>query len=65
MMHVNKCFRDFGHLFAYDFTTFEHFLRKAGFTTVTRQTFQKGADPHLLLDSPERAPESLYVEAIK
>ncbi len=65
MMHVNKCFRNFGHLFAYDFATLEHFMRKAGFSTVTRRSFMNGSDPRLLLDSPERAPESLYVEAIK
>lgn len=64
MMQVNRCFRDYGHLYAYDFPTFKHFLLKAGFSEVVQQSFMKGADSTLLLDSAERAPESLYIEAV-
>ena len=65
MMHVNQCFRDHGHLYAYDFNTLRHFLLFAGFSEVERRSFMQGDDPVLLLDSPERAAESLYIEAVK
>jgi predicted SAM-dependent methyltransferase len=65
MMHVNRCFRDFGHLYAYDFETLQYFLSKAGFTSVEHSSYKNGGDPALLLDSEERALESLYIEAIK
>ncbi len=65
MMQVNRCFRDYDHLYAYDFATFRHFLLKAGFSEVVRQSFMHGADPLLLLDSAERVPESLYIEAVR
>ncbi|OAI50976.1 hypothetical protein AYO44_05300 [Planctomycetaceae bacterium SCGC AG-212-F19] len=65
MMQVNRCFRDHGHLFAYDFDTLRHFLLKAGFSAVEHRSFHDGGDPQLLLDSPERAPESVFVEAIR
>jgi hypothetical protein len=35
----------------------------AGFSSVTKMCFMNGRDPKLLVDSPERAIESLYVEA--
>jgi predicted SAM-dependent methyltransferase len=65
MMHVNRCFRDFGHLYAYDFETLRYLLLKAGFSSVEHCSYMKGGDSSLLLDSEERAPESLYVEAVK
>jgi predicted SAM-dependent methyltransferase len=65
MMHVNRCFRDFGHLYAYDFETIRYFLVRSGFPSVERRSYMDGGDPALLLDSEKRAPESLYVEAIK
>jgi predicted SAM-dependent methyltransferase len=65
MMQVNRCFRDHGHLFAYDFDTFRHFLLKVGFSAVELRSFLSGGDSMLLLDSEERAPESLYLEAVR
>jgi predicted SAM-dependent methyltransferase len=65
IMYVNRCFRDHDHLYAYDFETFRYFLLKAHFSSIERRGFMDGADPALLLDSPERAPESLYLEAVK
>jgi hypothetical protein len=35
----------------------------AGFIEVERRAFGDGADPKLLRDEPDRAVESLYVEA--
>lgn len=65
MMYVNRCFRDFGHMFAYDFETMRLVAMRAGFKTVTRRAFRVGEVPELLIDSPERAEESLYLEAVK
>lgn len=65
MMHVNQCFRDHGHLYAYDFDTLRHVLLLAEFRAIERCRFMQGDDAVLLLDSPERAAESLYIEATK
>ena len=65
MMHVNRCFRNFGHLYAYDFETLRYFLLRAGFSCIEHRSYMNGGDSSLLLDSKERAPESLYIEAIK
>lgn len=42
MMYVNRCFRDHGHLYAYDFETFKHFLLKARFSSIERRDFMDG-----------------------
>ena len=56
--HINYHFRQDGeHKFAYDFTTLEHCLLKAGFTDVQRREF----DPDL--DSEERQVGTLYVKS--
>jgi predicted SAM-dependent methyltransferase len=65
MMYVNQCFRHHGHLYAYDAHTLIYFLNMAGFSHAVRESFNSGGDPNLLIDAPERASESLYVEAIK
>jgi len=62
---INRIFRANGHLFIYDFETFEMNLRKVGFKNITKESLGKGRDPRLLIDRPERAVESLYVEATK
>ena len=64
MMYVNECFRDWGHLYAYDFVTFQFFIKAAGFSDVVQRKYMEGDDPALLLDSPERAEESLFIEAV-
>lgn len=64
MMHVNRIFRDHGHLFAYDFETLKYQMEKAGFKQVARRDFRQGTDNTLLIDSEYRRPESLYIEAI-
>jgi predicted SAM-dependent methyltransferase len=60
---LNRIMRDHGHQYAYDFETMKQMLNEAGFTSVTKRSFRKGRDPHLCLDSPEREPESLYIDA--
>lgn len=65
MMHVNRIFRGHGHQYAYDFDTMRMMLETAGFSDVTRCGYREGRDPVLLIDTAVRAPESLYVEAVK
>jgi len=65
MMSINRVFRQFGHQFAWDFETLRLFLQRTGSEDVRRQSFRCGRDPVLLIDTPERRIESLYVEAVK
>jgi hypothetical protein len=63
VMSVNRVFREHGHQFIYDFPILAAMLDKVGFTQVRKVSFRTGADPSLLLDTPHRAIESLYIEA--
>ena len=65
MISINRIFRSHGHLFIYDFETFALLLEHAGFKEIRKRKFREGNDERLLIDKPERAVESLYVEAIK
>lgn len=62
---INRIMRAHGHQFIYDFETMKSALETAGFSEITRRAVNEGTDPKLLLDTPERAVESLYVEARK
>jgi hypothetical protein len=65
---VNHIFRfNEAHRFIYDFPTLESLLRRSGFENVERSTFLGSKVPDLNLDlhSPDRNPQSLYVEAVK
>ena len=62
-LSMNRIFRSHGHQFTYDFATMAAMLEKAGFAFVTKVCFGRGANPSLILDSPSRAIESLYIEA--
>jgi len=64
LMYVNQVFREEGHQYAYDFETLRVLLNQVGFLNVTRQSFNQGRDPTLLIDSESRNIESLYVEAV-
>lgn len=64
-MSVNRIFYDHGHRFIYDFETLALVLRRAGFQEVDRCSFAIGREPRLLIDTPARAVESLYVEALR
>jgi hypothetical protein len=64
MVSVNRIFRDHGHLFIWDFETLATALLKSGFQDVTKAAFGAGRDNKLLIDTPWRKVESLYVEAI-
>ena len=64
-MSVNRTFRAHGHQFIYDFSTMAAMLEKVGFVDVKKVHFGEGANQSLILDTPRRAIESLYVEARK
>jgi predicted SAM-dependent methyltransferase len=65
MLSINRIFRGHGHQFIYDFATLSGMLSQAGFIDIGRRRFGESRDQRLLLDSAERAIESLYVEARK
>ncbi len=63
---VNVVFRQgVEHQFAWDEDTLRHALSACGFESVKPRRFGESADPRLLIDTPERAGESLYVEAVR
>lgn len=68
MMSVNRIFYQdreslHGHRTIFDFQMMQALLRECGFTQVARRNFRQGTDPQLLVDTPSRQVESLYVEA--
>jgi SAM-dependent methyltransferase len=68
LVSVNRLFyhdRDspLGHRTMFDFQLLTAVLKESGFSRVVRQEYGHGADKTLLIDSPEREVESLYVEA--
>jgi predicted SAM-dependent methyltransferase len=63
ILSVNRIFREFGHRFIYDFAMLGQMLERRGFTDIERVSFRSGRDPKLLIDSENRKPESLYVDA--
>jgi len=63
---INQVFRQgTDHKFAYDWETLQMLLKEHGFSDVTLQTFGCGKSAELCIDRPERASESLYVEAVR
>ena len=52
------------HKFAYDFPTLDFLLCRYGFYEVQSLSFGRSTLPELAIDSPDRASESLYVEAL-
>jgi predicted SAM-dependent methyltransferase len=68
LLSVNRIFyqdRDSlaGHRTMYDEDLLGLVLRRAGFVDVQRRVFKQGKVPELLLDTPSRECESLYMEA--
>lgn len=60
---VNRIFRDHGHQYAYDSITLGLLMRQAGFSDIQKVSYGVGRSDKLLIDSPSRAIESLYMEA--
>jgi predicted SAM-dependent methyltransferase len=70
ILHVNRVFYEareslMGHCIMFDFDLISQLLKECGFHNVNRKGFRSGDDPVLLIDSPGREPESLYVEATR
>lgn len=69
LMSVNRVFYQdrespAGHCTMFDFQLMHRLLTEAGFVDVRRQAFGQGRDPQLIVDSPDHAAESLYVDAL-
>ena len=64
MMAVNRIFRSYGHVFAYDAETASGLLRHCGFQSIERCGFREGGDERLLIDSEMRWPQSFCLEAL-
>lgn len=63
---LNVAFRQgHQHRWMYDFEGLDFVLRRYGFAEVVQQSFGKSRSRELCVDDPERAPASLYVEAIR
>jgi len=54
------------HRWMYDYETLDACLRAVGFRSTRKQSFQKSQEPLLAeMDNPDRAYETLYIEAVK
>lgn len=64
---INQMMREGGqHLWAYDAASLQAALRRVGFNQTAEHRFGQSLHPQMeRLDSPARAFESLYIEAIK
>ena len=65
IMSVNRIFHEHGHQFLYDWPMLSALLGRHGFVEIEQSEFNTGRDPRLAVDTPKRAHESLYVEAVK
>lgn len=54
-----------GHQSVWDREMMEKVLSEVGFINISKQDFQRGNNPDLLQDDPEKSSETLYVEAQK
>jgi predicted SAM-dependent methyltransferase len=64
-MSINSVMRGHGHQFIYDYETLRELLAASGFIEIRKRKCKDGAESALLLDTPGREIESLYVEACK
>lgn len=63
---INAVFRQgHEHKFAYDYETLAFVLQRYGFAHIEQQSFGVSRLPELCIDQPQRAAESLYVEAVR
>jgi predicted SAM-dependent methyltransferase len=63
---VNEHFRQAGqHRFSYDYETLARLLRRSGFDAIVESEFGVSRMREIAIDSPDRATESLYVEAVR
>ena len=64
MMYVNRCFRDYGHMYAYDFETMRLIAGEARFSRIARCSYNEGTDAALLIDSADRVAVREHCVAI-
>jgi hypothetical protein len=62
LMYVNGLYYGHWHRYLYDAETLTTLLADAGFKDIVQAKFREGRDSRLLLDTPGRAVESLYIE---
>jgi predicted SAM-dependent methyltransferase len=62
-MSINRIMRSHGHCFIYDFDTMKQMITAVGFVDVVKRKYGVSSNARLLLDTPGREVESLYVEA--
>lgn len=63
---VNTIMHAYGHLWLYDAQTLTLLFQRAGFSDTAPHEFGRSQHPRMMgIDLPERAFESLYVEAVK
>ena len=65
MYSINRIFRHHGHKFIWDAETLIAELIAAGFQDAEKMSFRRCRDPLLVLDTPQREIESLYVDATR
>lgn len=66
MQLINVLYRQFGeHKYAYDGDTLEALLEEVGFSEAKVVAYGQSRQSELAIDLEVRAPESLYVEAVK
>jgi predicted SAM-dependent methyltransferase len=65
LMALNRVFREHGHKYCYDFYDIKQLLAEQGFRSIARASYLSGRRQDLLIDSADRMPESVYVEAEK
>jgi hypothetical protein len=65
MEALDRCYQHWTHKTLVDCATLSLYLKEAGFREITRCTYRQGRVPELLRDQPSRAPDSLYMEAVK
>jgi len=62
---IRNTTQNYGHKSVWDFAELKLYLEGAGFEKIQKMSFGESADANLLLDSRERAWETLYVEGEK
>jgi predicted SAM-dependent methyltransferase len=63
---MSRAMRFHNHRWMYDFDTLRSCLAEVGFRTVTRQAYRRSVvEEAAAMDGDVRAPESLYIDAVK
>lgn len=63
--HIHKLTQEYLHLSVWDYDRLAYELDRIGFKNIQQEQLGSGRDTNMLFDIPERAYESLYIEASK